>query len=280
MISPTLVLSAIVTFALSLAAANWTSSAFVSGVIVIAGAGVTVVMLFLPAFDRADKGRFKLGPNAGVEIVWDVRNTRPHRTAMPAEPTNSTKNKQAIKLCEEGRNLIRAKTQGEPVNLEKALSLFVDAAKLDDAYWEPRINIAQIYLLQGKLQEAHLEAETIRLAYADIPLAFAKAGLIVAKVIEQRISDADEQKTKRLHYRRIVKILQGNIEECKEHLTSWTSLGRALVLSGASPEKMKEFLADANQVAGFRNEFIEALKRDNISVDPQKSLAEMEFDHE
>ena len=192
---------------------------------VCAGAFIAGVFLLYPVIEglskRKGKGEISFSPAKGATIKWEVRSDQPIRTIFPEKPTNSTENQEAIRLCDEGRALIKRKSSGEDVSLDVALEKFRQSAILDPKYWEPRINMAECYLLSGRMMEAFSEAESIRLLFSETaPLAFVKAGLIMAKVIEEGISPEDQEDDRRSRYRVIANLLRENLEKYPGHLTS------------------------------------------------------------
>lgn len=227
---------------------------------VCAGAFIAGVFLLYPVIDglskRKGKGEISFSPAKGATIKWEVRSDQPIRTIFPEKPTNSTENQEAIRLCDEGRALIKRKSSGEDVSLDVALEKFRQSAILDPKYWEPRINMAECYLLSGRMMEAFSEAESIRLLFSETaPLAFVKAGLIMAKVIEEGISPEDQEDDRRSRYRVIANLLRENLEKYPGHLTSMKSMGRVLLLAGASEGELKDFLLRAKRSSTFDEEF-------------------------
>lgn len=244
------------------------SSTPVGIAIVGAGAFVSALFLLYPAIekltDKKGTGELSFSPAKGVTISWEVRSDQPIRTVIPENPTDSTKNQKAKALCDQGRSLVKRKTKDKNADLKSALNKFKEAAELDKDYWEPRVNIAQIYLLTGRLEEAFSEAESIRLVFSSEPLAYAKAGLILARVIEQGLSKDDSAEVKRDKYQVVNKILERNLDVCKGHLTSMISLGRAKILAGADDSEMSSYIKDAMQYKGFKDEFKKSLEREKM----------------
>ena len=227
---------------------------------VCAGAFIAGVFLLYPVIEglskRKGRGEISFSPAKGATIKWEVRSDQPIRTIFPEKPTNSTENQEAIRLCDEGRALIKRKSSGEDVSLDVALEKFRQSAILDPKYWEPRINIAECSLLSGRMMEAFSEAESIRLLFSETaPLAFVKAGLIMAKVIEEGISPEDQEDDRRSRYRVIANLLRENLEKYPGHLTSMKSMGRVLLLAGAPEGELKNFLLRAKQSSAFDEEF-------------------------
>lgn len=227
---------------------------------VCAGAFIAGVFLLYPVIEglskRKGKGEISFSPAKGATIKWEVRSDQPIRTIFPEKPTNSTENQEAIRLCDEGRALIKRKSSGEDVSLDGALEKFRQSAILDPKYWEPRVNMAECYLLSGRMMEAFSEAESIRLLFSETaPLAFVKAGLIMAKVIEEGISPEDQEDDRRSRYRVIANLLRENLEKYPGHLTSMKSMGRVLLLAGAPEGELKDFLLRAKQSSAFDEEF-------------------------
>lgn len=228
--------------------------------VVSAGAVVCIVLIL---GTRPGKGSVKFNEN-GATIEWDVRSDYAIRTVFPEIPTDSTKNVQAISLANEGRALVKVKSSNPEVDLSAALEKFQQAAALDKEYWEPRINIAQILLLSGQLKDAFSEAESVRLVFRDVPLAYAKAGLIIARVMEQGISGDDPDEMRNARYAQIAALLKENLERCAGHLTTMTSLGRALILAGEETEVIREFLSDALQYPEFVSAFKHTLEKEEL----------------
>lgn len=257
-------------FLASIAAAVLLASHSTVATIAVVCAGVFMGGIFVlyPVFQnvasRKGKGQIDFSPTKGVSFQWEVRSNQPIRTVLPTEPTNTTQNERAISLCEEGRLLISSQSTNKDALLDEAYSKFKAAATLDPGYWEPRLNIAQILLLRGKLKDAFSEAESIRLIYPETPLAFAKAGLIMARSIEQQIGLDDPIDERQRQYQTICNILRGNLKHCSGHLTSLMSLGRAMLLAGASVEEMSSFLEVAARIPEFKEQFFDALKREGI----------------
>lgn len=249
------------------------ASAFItSGAVAIAvvGAGVFVAALFVlhPTIDamthRKVSGELNLSATTGVTVKWEVLSDQPIRTVFPENPTDTTNNEEARQLTQDGRAIVRSKnTQGD-VDLSTAFEKFRAAANLDRGYWEPRVNIAQILLLTGNLKDAFAEAGSIRVAYEEIPLAYAKAGLIMARVIEQGISEEDTEEDRKGKYHMAQGILQQNLMKCPGHVTSMTSLGRTMLLAGADTQQMREYLNEAIQYREFAEEFRKALDREEM----------------
>ena len=236
---------------------------------VCAGAFVAGVFLLYPVIEELSKrkggGEISFSPAKGATIKWEVRSDQPIRTIFPEKPTDSTENREAIRLCNQGRALIKRKSSGEDVGLDVALEKFRRSASLDPGYWEPRINIAECHLLSGRMMEAFSEAESIRLLFAEAaPLAFVKAGLIMAKVMEEGISPEDQEDDRRSRYRVIANVLRENLEKYPGHLTSMKSRGRVLLLAGAPEGELKEFLLKAKQSSAFAEEFRTSLEREGM----------------
>lgn len=237
---------------------------------VCAGAFIAGVFLLYPVIEglskRKGRGEISFSPAKGATIKWEVRSDQPIRTIFPEKPTNSTENQEAIRLCDEGRALIKRKSSGEDVSLDVALEKFRQSAILDPKYWEPRINIAECYLLSGRMMEAFSEAESIRLLFSETaPLAFVKAGLIMAKVIEEGISPEDQEDDRRSRYRVIGNLLRENLEKYPGHLTSMKSMGRVLLLAGASERELKDFLLRAKESSAFDEEFRTSLAGEGMT---------------
>ena len=230
-------------------------------IIVIAGA-VVVIVLYLAT--RPGKGEITIDPKKSLTVKWEVRSDQPIRTVFPDRPSDSTTNQEAISLANEGRALIKAKGHGHEVNLSTALTKFEQAAHLDDNYWEPRINIIQILLLTGHLKDAFTEAHAVRAKFGDIPLAFAKSGLLIARVMEQGLSDDDPETKRQSTYKTIANVLQDNLHHCSGHVTTMISLGRALLLAGASANDMHDFLSGSFQYPDFVTAFKQALEREQL----------------
>ena len=145
-------------------------------------------------------------------------------TEQYSPQTNSAQNQKAIELYNEGCTLMQTKSDDKEVDLNKAIKKFRKAASLDSQYWEPRIGIAQCLLLAGQTRNAFSDAESIRLFFPGEPLAFAKAGLIMAKVIEAGILHQDDKDEQRSKYRVI--LLCESLKKCPGHVTSMKSLRR------------------------------------------------------
>lgn len=229
-------------------------------VLVVAGAVVPIVLLL---GSRPGKGEVKV-THKGVTVEWDVRSENAIRTVFPEISTDSTKNQQAILLANEGRDLIKAKSSNHHVDLSTALEKFRQAAALDQEYWEPRINIAHVLLLTGQLKDAFAEAESVRLVFRGVPLAYAKAGLIIARVIEQGISEADPEEIRQARYTQIAELLKESLLHCPGHITTLTSLGRALILAGQGTEEIRKFLSDAFQYQEFVSSFRQTLEKEEL----------------
>ncbi len=236
--------------------------------IVCASVFVSGLLLLYPTIenisDRKGTGELVFSPSKGVTFSWEVRSNKAIRTVFPEKPSNTTNNESAVKLCNEGRAIVKAGSGNKEQNIKIALEKFRKAAELDTEYWEPRVNIAQILLLTGNIKAAFSEAEGIRLYFNNTPLAIAKSGLIMARVLEQSISSKDDIEHTKLIYKKIVIILKDNLIRCPGHLTSMISLGRALLLSGADEKRMKEYLLDALQFGEFKNEFKKSLDREKM----------------
>lgn len=236
-------------------------------IVIIAGVFIAALLILHSSIEklveRKGSGELSLSPT-GMTISWEVMSDQPIRTVFPENPTDTTNDSVAKSYCEQGRAIVKAKNADNQVNLEEALGIFRKAIELDDKYWEPRINIAQILLLTGRLMEAYSEADTIRIVFSNIPLAYAKAGLIKAKVIEQGLSAKSNVSEKQSKYVMIVEILRENLERCPGHLTSMISLGRAMLLSGSDTDEMKEYLSESMQYKEFAAAFLRALRRDGL----------------
>ena len=116
------------------------------------------------------------------------------------------------------------------------------------------------------MMEAFSEAESIRLLFSETePLAFVKAGLIMAKVIEEGISPEDQEDDRRSRYRVIANLLRENLEKCPGHLTSMKSLGRVLLLAGATEGELEDFLLRAKQSSAFDEEFRMSLAEEGMT---------------
>lgn len=257
-------------FLASLGVGNFTGSPTFGIATICAGAFIAGVFLLYPVIEglskRKGRGEISFSPAKGATIKWEVRSDQPIRTILPENPTNSTENPEALRLCDEGRALIKLKSSGEDVNLDVALEKFRQSAILDPKYWEPRINIAECFLLSGRMIEAFSEAESIRLLFSETaPLAFVKAGLIIAKVIEEGISPEDQEGDRRSRYRVIANLLRENLEKCPDHLTTMISMGRVLLLAGAPEGELKEFLFQAKRLRAFREEFRRSLEREGMT---------------
>ena len=235
--------------------------------VVLGGVLVSAMIVMSPALQKF-AGKIWVSPD-GVHLElkaskWDVRNDQPIHTVFPERPTDSTDNQEAIKLANEGRNLIKKKTVDHEVDLVAALKKFKQAALLDDRYWEPRINIAQILLLTGQIKDAFAESEAVRVAFRRVPLAYAKAGLIMARVMEQRISEKDSDDKRHANYTQIANLLKDNMERCPGHLTTMTSLSRVLLLAGTDATEMRTFLKNMFQYPGFVTEFKRTLEQEEL----------------
>ena len=231
--------------------------------ILIFGSLISVVIILSPTL-RKMSAKMNISPVDGFTVEWDAVSRQPIRTILPKHPTNSTRNLEALRLTNEGRELVSKKTSNHRVDLTPALEKFQEAARLDETYWEPRINIAQILLLTGKLKDAYAESEAIRVAFRHVPLAYAKAGLIAARVIEQTVFKEDSETKRQNRFAQIIGILEDNLAHCPGHLTTMTSLGRAKLLAGANVDEMREFLDNAHQYPEFAKEFKKALISDNL----------------
>ncbi len=267
----------------SLLTAGWLrESPSVAIAVLSCGAVLGSVAFLLPALSKCIEGAGSvvLGPS-GLKIhsqEWTVQTDEPIRTFMPPQPTNETNSEMAISACDEGRRIVSAGRPGEPVDLERALACFEEAATLDPEYWEPRINIAQVFLLRQELEQALALATDVRVRFAEHEQAFAKAGLIIAKVLELRIPAEATVEQRRKGYSAIVGILKDSLRKCAGHMTTRTSLGRALLLSGVGQSKLVEYLGECMGYESFRLRFREALVADGLMERFRETLPEFELD--
>jgi tetratricopeptide (TPR) repeat protein len=210
-------------------------------------------MLLLPAIDnvirKARKG--KLSPR-GIE--WETR-TELVRIAVPTNPTNTTDRAEAIRLCEQGRMIVR-----EHGDLETALELFTRAFRLDNRYWEALVNQANILFLLGRVHDAVSAANRVRTQFDNIGLAYAKATLVIAKTLEMRILESASEEQQEADYRMISGLLEESLTKLKSHITTRTSLGRVMLLSGTHKETIEKFIEESLEYDEFAEAFLKALE--------------------
>lgn len=260
----------IAVFVLSLIACSITASRSQAAALAIIPAGLilSVVIFLLPAMAKRieSASSVKIGPK-GVEITeleWKAYSNQPLRTNIPRRPTDSTSDARAKTFCQKGREVVFQRARGQTVDLDLALRHFTQAAALDNEYWEPQCNIAHIYLLKGHLKEALSMAADVRLRFCDNPLAFASAGLIMAKVLELRIPPQATEKLKEKAYERIQRILEDSLESCPGHMTTMTSLGQVLLKLCRPRDEMRQFLSKCLQREDFKEKFAEVLKEEGL----------------
>jgi tetratricopeptide (TPR) repeat protein len=249
-----------------------------------AGLMVAILLFFLPLlWRRLDQGGGLTVGVSGFKIPpldFTVRSREPLVTYSPPSPTDSTTNPHAKTLCDAGREIVFPKpgasnlTSGREVDLNKALEYFRQAAELDPNYWEARLNIAQVMLIKQDLPAALALASDVRVRFFSDPLAFARATLIIAKVLEMRIPPQVLKEQLRNYYEPILRLLRESLLRCPKHMVTRTSLGKALIKSQANAEEKLSFLRDNLDDLEFKKRFKEALMADH---DPLLDAFEEEF---
>ncbi len=245
-----------------LSGSPWTGAALALG-----GAFLALVILFFPELRNLLKTSesIKIGPTyMKFESQWTASRTKPIHTIIPTIVTDATSNEKAKALCERGREYVAPKEKGTPVDLDAAMRCFQEAAELDNDYWEPRINIAQILLLKGLLKESFAAATEVHIRFRSDKLAYVKAGLIMAKVLEQRMPPGQKLAEKRVGYGAIMELLQENLRSLPEHLTSRISLGCALLEFQGEASEIRAFILGSAVFPGFMEAFVEALKKEGL----------------
>jgi tetratricopeptide (TPR) repeat protein len=239
-----------------------------AAVSIACGLVLAFVLLFLPVIEGriAAGGSVKIGPT-GLDLgplPWRARKDRPLLTIIPENPSDSTANPQAREICQRGRDLVSRRAAGEVVDIEAAVGYFREALVLDPDYWEAQINLAQTMLIKGRLHEAMSLASDVRIRRSDNPLAYAKANLILAKVLEQRLQPDQAEESTRKEYHRIVEILRESLQRLPEHMSTRISLGHALFRSAAGQQEMEAFLRESLRYREFKKQFAWLLKEEQL----------------
>ena len=208
--------------------------------------------------------RSKRGEITSKGIKWEIRE-EPVRVVLPHNPTNTTDSEKAKKLCEEGRQCVSQKKAGQDVDLDKALSLFERASELDEDFWEAQLNVAALKLLQGNTKDALAIASHLRTRFADVPLAFVKSTLIIAKIEELLISKNDPQASQQGAYKKLARLLEESLDKQTDHLTTRISLGRVYLLAGETKDTLEKFLTESLKDDNFAEAFRKALEAEGLT---------------
>lgn len=209
----------------------------ISLAIIVAAAVLGVVVVMGPTYFA---GKVDYGADRKT-TEWTLHSYEPFRTYMPTNVTDATSNTEAKRLCDEGRKIIQSKDKNASPDLDRAFKLFSLASRLDDDYWEPQANMANIKLIKGELKEAHNLASEVRTKYYDNSLAVCRANLIIAKALEATIDRSKSNGTTKKQYRRIVTLLRDSLPRCSENLTMRNFLGQAILMGGGSKEEFSGF---------------------------------------
>lgn len=218
--------------------------------------------------------RSKRGEITSKGIKWELRE-EPVRIVLPQNPTNTTNSERAKKLCEEGRKCVSQKKAGHDVDLDKALSLFEQASELDENFWEAQLNVAALKLLQGNTKDALAIASHLRTRFADIPLAFAKSILIIAKIEELLISEKAPETSQRQTYKKLARMLEESLTKQRDHLTTRISLGRVYILAGEKKETLEKFLRESLEYDNFTKAFSKALETEGLTREFEDEYPEL-----
>ncbi len=186
-------------------------------------------------------------------VKFFIRNQEPIPVNVPQEFTNASAHAEAVRLCDEGRAIFRSAgaidaekgpaSTADPgrERLQKAVSLFQRAALLDESYWEPVINQANMMVLLGQPREANRLAAEVELRFADEPLALAKAACVRGQIIENELDPSWPAPQRRALYdRRMVPLFESLRARVKDHVLCNTTLLKSKILAGRPPSEVVE----------------------------------------
>ena len=251
-------------------------SGVAAATVVSAALVLALVVLFLPAIERRLEagGRVSIGAK-GLEIdslPWKARVDEPLLTIIPTSATDSTRLDQARALCNRGREIISHAGGGETPDLDSAFACFREAAVLDPNYWEALINLAQVMLIRARLTEALATSADVRVRFASDPLAFCKATLIFAKVLELRIPRNATPDVIAKEYNTIAQLLREALVRLPEHMATRISLAHALLMARVEPQQVKAFLEEGLHFDQFRAKFRWLLQEEKMLADFQRDF--------
>jgi hypothetical protein len=243
-----------------------------SKIIPVEGLVVAILILFYPQF--ADLFyRIKLLVFRNRAVLLDLIE-RPYenisqdkikeiKRTIPDKTSDSSQNEDARGFCNEGRGY------WDKGSLYRALSRFHMAFNLDSQYWEALLNISAIYVQLKKLSDAFIVASIVRVKFVKDKypenIAFARAGLIIAKIIElQMKAGLSNEQMIADEYNRILIILKDSLSKCPSHIRTQTNIIATMIEAKKPLDEINNALEKWGNNENFDKDLYIVLKSENI----------------